>query len=231
MRVRPPVEERLARRSPLPSRWTILGDAGRSAARAVLVHARCSCGTERTIARSAIISGSSKSCGCLSREVTASLAKHRETGKSGKHGSLYSIWVGLICRCYGKHASFPKYGGRGITICDRWRFDFLAFKADMGPRPAGTSLDRRDNNGPYSPENCRWATRAEQARNTSRNVWLELNGERLCISDWAKKIGMNAMSLKKRLANGWSVVDALTKPKKHRHADQPRSLAHLGGRS
>jgi len=153
----------------------------------------------------------------LQRELTAAKAKHRETGKSGKDGSLYSIWVGLICRCHGKHSSFPKYGGRGIVVCDRWRFDFLAFKSDMGPRPHGTSLDRRDNNGPYSLENCRWATRAEQGRNRSNNVWLELNGEKLCITDWAKKIGMNAMSIKKRLALGWSVTDALTKPKAHRH--------------
>lgn len=213
MKERPPVEERLARRSPLPSRWTVLGEAGRSSARAVLVRVRCSCGTERTIQRSAITAGASKSCGCLSREVKASRAKHRETGKSGKHGSLYGIWVGLICRCYGKHASFPKYGGRGITICDRWRFDFLAFRADMGPRPPGTSLDRRDNSGPYSPENCRWATRAEQSRNTSRNVWLEFNGERLCLSDWAARIGLPAGSLKKRLKLGWSLSDALTKPR------------------
>src|SRR5215211_5137780 len=85
----------------------------------------------------------------------------------------YDAWKAMRARCLNpRHSRYGDYGGRGITVCDRWA-DFPTFVADMGPRPAGMLLDRIDNDGPYSPDNCRWATRAEQQRNRSDNRWLE----------------------------------------------------------
>jgi hypothetical protein len=103
----------------------------------------------------------------------------------------YQSWHGMIRRC-GKsdHPDFPRYGGRGIKVCDRWRDDFMAFLSDMGPRPTrGHSLDRVDNDGDYAPQNCRWATRWQQARNT-RLVARAAGGDKYSRGRWHVHIGI-----------------------------------------
>ena len=121
----------------------------------------------------------------------------------------------MIRRCENPKAkNFPRYGGRGITVCERWRTSFEAFLSDMGSRPEGKTLDRIDNEGNYEPSNCRWATASEQQRNMRSNQWVEFNGERMIVTDWARRLGISHGTLRHRLARGWSVELAFTTPVK-----------------
>lgn len=129
----------------------------------------------------------------------------------------YAIWVSMGQRCYNpKNEYYPCYGERGIKVCDRWRGrgSFVNFIQDMGRRPSPDStLDRVENNGNYEPLNCRWATPEEQHNNTRRNVLLFFGGERLSISQWARRYGMGRATLRGRLEAGWDLESALTKPR------------------
>lgn len=124
----------------------------------------------------------------------------------------------MIQRCY--DSNFPyyyRYGGRGITVCEQWRSSIENFYADMGPKPTRDhSLDRIDNDGNYSPENCRWATCKEQLRNTRANHLITYNGETLCITEWAEQLGMRPNALGLRIAKGWTIERALTQPVRFR---------------
>jgi hypothetical protein len=106
---------------------------------------------------------------------------------------------------------FLDYGGRGIRYCARWA-DFSAFLSDMGPRPFGMTLDRIDNDGPYSPENCRWATRRQQALNKRVTRWITFRGETKPLAEWAGLLGIGYAKTRKRLARGWPPDQAFTKP-------------------
>jgi hypothetical protein len=130
------------------------------------------------------------------------------------HGSPeYGIWESMLRRCLNpKHKAFKDYGGRGITVCDRWR-DFSAFYADIGPRPSPRhSLERKDGNGNYEPTNCRWATKREQQRNTRRNVRLTFRGETRCLAEWADIMGLKRELVRGRIRLGWDAERALTTP-------------------
>jgi hypothetical protein len=134
---------------------------------------RCDCGTERAVRNNHLRSGKSRSCGCLkSQHISDSKTIHGHTRKHINH-PLYGTWTTMHQRCTNPNArGYERYGGRGITVCERWRGPdgFPNFLADMGERPAGLSLDRRDNDGNYEPSNCRWATASEQQRNTRRQT-------------------------------------------------------------
>jgi hypothetical protein len=108
---------------------------------------------------------------------------------------------------------YPEYGGRGITVCPEWR-SFEQFLKDMGLKPGpGYSIDRIDVNAGYSPENCRWATPLQQQNNTRANRFLEYQGERLTLSQWARRCNLSPNNIRDRLASGWSLERTLTTPK------------------
>ena len=120
----------------------------------------------------------------------------------------------MIRRCVSpEDPSYPRYGGRGIHVCQRWMDSLENFIADMGRRPSPKhSIERKDNDRGYEPDNCVWATRAEQSRNTSRNRLLTFNGQTMCLTDWAIATGINRSAIRLRLNRGWSVADALSTP-------------------
>lgn len=159
-------------------------------------HCRCDCGKETLVHGRHIRSGITKSCGCLGREnVVKSNTKHGRCGQP-----IYQTWKAMIRRCYGVTGKdYPAYGGRGIFVCSEWRFSFSAFLEDMGERPQGTSLDRIDNDGPYSPDNCRWATPAQQCANKRNNVLVTRNGKTQTAAQWERELGFSRGTIRQRI--------------------------------
>lgn len=142
----------------------------------------------------------------------------------------YAIWIGMKKRCYNKNDSnYKHYGGRGIVICERWQ-KFANFFTDMGPRPTPThSIDRIDNNKGYSPDNCRWATRSEQANNKSVNRRLEIRGQIKTRAEWAALAGICHRTLITRLRKGWTPEKAVFDPvqinKRNRRARENKNTS------
>ena len=126
----------------------------------------------------------------------------------------YRIWAGMKTRCLNpKHPWFHRYGGRGIKICQRWLDSYENFLADMGRRPSPRhTLERKDNDGPYSPENVIWATRKTNSRNRSNTHWLTFQGVTLSVTTWAERTGISRVVLFRRLYKDWSVERTLTQP-------------------
>jgi len=175
---------------------------------------KCECGNTKITYGGSLRNGTTQSCGCYQKQrVRETLGKHLAT-INGVPTKDYRIWVNMKSRCLIKSSSYYcDYGGRGITVCDRWKNSFSDFMEDMGPRPSsGHTLDRIDNNGNYEPSNCRWATRREQSNNTRRNRIVEYNGESLSIAEWARKLSLTYPTVYLRLKRGWSIERTLTTP-------------------
>lgn len=178
------------------------------------VMVRCLCGKIFSVTVNSIKTGNTTSCGCKRKKSL--LIRNTKHGLSarGKRHPLYKCWASIIQRCTNpNNTKYADYGGRGISICDRWRNSFEAFVTDVGPRPfLKAELERKNNDSGYSPDNVCWSTRATQMRNTRNNRYLVMGGERLTITDWARRIGLSASAIRHRLKK-MSVEEALTKKK------------------
>jgi len=171
---------------------------------------RCTCGNTVVVAGTLLRSGHSKSCGCLQRETA-----RRCNTKHGMYQSReYQVWAGMLQRCYNpKEPSYSNYGARGISVCPQWRDSFERFFKDMGRRPSPKhSLDRIDNSAGYSPANCRWASKKEQARNQRGNHVLTLKGKSMTVVQWAEVTGISISALRHRLERGWPIAAVLSTP-------------------
>lgn len=166
----------------------------------------CSCGNTKTVRASNLLNGNTRSCGCLCSEVMSKI--HR---KHGMYGTLtYRCWEGMLKRCRNpNYPAYADYGGRGITVCKQW-FSFEGFLMDMGECPEGLSIERRDNEKGYSPDNCHWATRIEQANNRRSSRLVTYRGTTQTVTMWAREVGLNPGTLFYRLDQGWPVERALT---------------------
>ena len=192
-------------------RWAVLAEAeARNGKRRWVV--RCDCGAERVSFERPLVVGESQSCGCLRRELLAAPRKHGAT-TGGQTAPEYHSWRCMIARCYySKDRYFDNYGGRGITVCDRWRLSYAAFREDMGQRPPGCTLDRVNVDGPYEPGNCRWATPREQGIHRTDNRMITVNGDARTLTEWSEHTGLAVSTIWRRLRRGWSAERAIATP-------------------
>lgn len=181
--------------------WTVIARAKNKAR--VQWRCVCDCGVEKDVQACNLVNGTSISCGCYRDSLPhdawlASVTTHGMTKTP-----TWSSWRSMIKRCYGAYSiNFDKYGGRGISVCEAWRVSFEAFYADMGERPEGMSLDRINVNGNYEPENCRWATRTQQARNTTANRIINFKGVDYCLEELAEKLSLSTQTVSRRIELG-----------------------------
>jgi len=177
---------------------------------------QCDCGLQTRLEKSKLTGGWTKSCGCLHRDTRKTCNLRHGHGRAGAARTAeYRIWSTIKTRCTNpKRKDFDHYGGRGIKLCERWAA-FENFYADMGPRPTPRhTVERRDRNANYEPDNCRWATWEEQANNTSRSRLITAMGRTLTPSQWEGEVGISAKTIRSRLGYGWSEEDAVTVPVK-----------------
>lgn len=194
-------------------RLTVLSHIGLVSSRSHWWRAECECGAVVDVPGNSLRGGQTKSCGCFQRDIA------RKVGdRSTKHGlsrsSTYAIWMAMNQRCKNpERKDYAYYGGAGITVCERWQ-EFENFLADMGEKPHGLTLDRKDGRLGYSPENCHWVSMREQNRNQSSNRLFTIDGETKCMAEWAESVGMNPQLLGARVRRGWRIEKALSEPVK-----------------
>jgi hypothetical protein len=209
-------------------RLVVLGDAGWSDPAPSgkcrrLVRCLCDCGNEAVVMYASLQQGmrgkrlGTKSCGCLLRE---NAKKQGQASRGRGHGEAHPTtpefrsYTSMLTRCYNSRvAEYPRYGGRGIQVCERWRTSYLGFLADMGRRPSAQhSLDRIDNDGNYEPENCRWATSEQQNRNRGKfNHHLTWLGKKQTIAAWSEELGIPYQQIWRRVRRGHSTAEILGK--------------------
>jgi hypothetical protein len=187
-------------------RLTVLHREGSSNAGQAMWRCQCDCGgTVRSTGQS-LREGGTRSCVCFQKDrVKECLSTHNMV-----NSRVYSTWKGILTRCYNKNVkAYSLYGGRGIQVCDKWK-SFLAFFADVGEPPTGTSLDRINTDGNYEPGNVRWATPREQCNNKRNNTIIEYNGKKQTVANWARETGIEKSVLLYRIKTGWPIEQVLT---------------------
>lgn len=173
-----------------------------------MVRCQCECGQLHDVRERLLKGGKTRSCGCLNRESYMTTAITHGLSKSPE----YRVWNAMTQRCMNpKTKPYKNYGGRGITVCERW-LKFSNFYADMGPKPKGMFIERINNNKGYCKDNCRWATKKEQCRNMRRNVFITFRGITACLAEMSERFGIKYSVLKKRVESGWSSERTMTEP-------------------
>ncbi len=212
-------------------RLTILGCAGKTDYEFKHFNwlCKCECGSITTIRGTFLRTGKIIEC------RTCAINRRAKAGqKHGMYGTPeYYAWRSMIDRCHVETcANYRNYGARGISVCKKWRYSFVAFFKDMGFRPSSDmSLERIDNNRGYYKLNCRWATAKEQAYNRRTTVYIEYNGVRMILADWARKLNTGATSIKQMLKRGKSfseVHDYYYRPEATRRQEEVRKLYEAG---
>ena len=168
---------------------------------------QCSCGSKRNVQAGALKAGIVVSCGCLKAERlrTFGLSKH----------PLWWTYKNMLRRCYNKHdPAFHRYGGRGIYVCQRWINSPQSFFDDMGPKPAGSQIERINNDGPYSTENCRWDTPLQQSNNRRSNRFITYAGKKQTVMQWSRETGINRRTIEQRLNKGLPMSEVLNPVKR-----------------
>ena len=206
-------------------RLTVIERTNQSPGEEVRWLCKCSCGKTVEVDAKSLRKGKTKSCGCYRKDATSSrFRKHGATVRDKKTPDyrIYSIWRGMLDRCYrqGNHR-YKLYGGRGISVCDEWH-DFATFQrwAMENGYKDGLTIDRIDNQKGYSPENCQWATPLEQTRNRRITRRITFMGHTMTVREWASMIGVPYEILNQRLTRGWNIERALTEPV---HEEQKRT--------
>lgn len=193
-------------------RWRVINRAENSRTGKSRWFCECSCGTKRIVFGGHLVSGNSVSCGCYSREITAE--RNKTHGKADSR--LYSIWLGMRDRCYRKtNHKYSEYGARGIGVCADWRSSYVSFEewAISNGYIDGLSIDRINNDGNYSPDNCRWTTAITQANNKRNNHIVDYGGEKITVSQLSKISGVSYNTLLSRInRDGMSAEEAAVTP-------------------
>ena len=168
---------------------------------------KCDCGNQITTTGKSLRTQRTKSCGCYGYEVRRlAVTKHGHA-----FTPTYRTWRGILDRCHNPNSfEYARYGGAGIYVCSRWKKNFKNFLQDMGERPEGMTIDRINNSLGYSPKNCRWSTRKEQANNKTNNRHLTLNGLTLTLAQWCERLNIDRGVLQSRLSRGWADDKVLT---------------------
>lgn len=195
--------------------FTVIAEAERKNSRLFWL-CQCDCGNFRTCSLNNL-NGSHKSCGCLRRKRISVLNKTH--GESNNKSKEHRTWLHMKGRCYTvTDHKFANYGGRGIRVCDRWLESFENFLADMGRAPSKKhSLDRRDNNGNYTRDNCHWTTNKNQSNNRRNNIVLHYNGESKTLSQWCEQFKVVYTSAQRRRKSGLSFEEIFLIPYNQRH--------------